>query len=182
MYDEQTHRTAFAHVRKYAIDKMTGFFAKSSRATVVQDVFRRYLECTREFWKVAQRSALKGSPAWKLPLQKAFRLQHVLIDRQALRFGYLLAGNTFDFAGLKSLNDITERLDQRWSEVEEVGLIGSNSFYRDVIQEIKDIQSSWDAKALAEPLQELQKDLKYCDARRALADKVQELDEHLRRH
>jgi phenylpropionate dioxygenase-like ring-hydroxylating dioxygenase large terminal subunit len=152
-----------------------------TRATVVHDVFSKYLESTREFWKTTQRRAMKGSRDWNPALQRAFRLQQVLIDRQALRFGYLLAGDALDSAGLRSLNDITVRLDQGWSEAEEARLIESNPTYEEVVREIKDIQSNWDPNILAEPLQELQRDEKYHAARRALADKVQELEDQLRR-
>lgn len=162
--------------------RMIRYFTTKTRATLVDEVFRKYLESTREFWKIAQRRAMNKSPDRKPALEKAFRLQEVLIDRQALRFGYLSTGDGLGSTGLKSLNDITERLDQRWSAIEEAGLIESNSFYSEVVREIGDIQSNWDSKALAEPLQALQKDEKYLDARRALADRVQKLDGQLHRH
>lgn len=51
--------------------------------------------------------------------------------------------------------------------------------YRDVCQEIKDIQSKWDSEALTDPLRVLDQDPQYRAAREAIADRVQELQKRI---
>jgi len=155
----------------------------SSVATkLVDDVFRKYLKSTRGFWRVAQRRAVKQAPNARPLLLKAFRLQLVLIDHQAMRFGYLLEGDTPDWRAFKTLNSITDRLNKGWSEVEETSLLSRNSFYREIVEEMKTLQSELDSKALGAPLRELQSDANYLDARRSLAERVQVLDDQLRQN
>lgn len=159
---------------------MLHYFAKRNRATLVQDVFRKYLRATGKFWKVAQRCATQGSPDQKVALQKAIRLQLVLIDRKASRFAYLLAGdNTFNWAHPGSIDSINQRLDQGWGEKEEASLLDTNSLYRDIVREVENIKSNWDSKSLEEPILELGNNTKWRHAREEMADRVLELDKQL---
>ena len=85
-----------------------------TRLSLVEKVFRQYLQVTRTFWKEAETRAAKIIPDWKAALGDGFAQQLILIDRQALRFGHLIATDEFVDPQL-SLNDITERLAQDWS-------------------------------------------------------------------
>jgi hypothetical protein len=161
---------------------MLRHFIRKNRTTVVHAVFRKYLKSTREFWKVAQQCADKGSPDRKHALQKAIKLQLNLIECQAMRFAYLIAQDTCDWTSLGSISSLNERLDQGWGKNEESDLLEANSLYKDVVREIDDIKSDLDSNALAESIQELEKNVKYRDARQVVADRVQKLNDGLRRY
>jgi hypothetical protein len=161
---------------------MLRHFIGKNRTTVVHVVFRKYLKSTREFWKTAQQCADKGSPDRKRVLQRAIRLQLNLIDCQAMRFAHLLAQDTCDWTSLGSISSLNERLDQGWGKDEEADLIEGNSLYKDLVREIDDIKSDWDSETLAESIQELEKNVKYRDARQVVADRVQKLNDRLHRH
>jgi hypothetical protein len=153
-------------------------FTKKSRATVVQKAFRAYSKATLEFWKVAQQCAVKeGATNRDVPLQKAIRLQFLLIERQAARFTYLFARDTFSGDNPISLDSALERLDRGWGNDEEGQLIEGNSSYRDLAREIEDIKSSWNSNALTEPIQRLETDAKYRNARRVVSERVEQLKE-----
>jgi hypothetical protein len=148
----------------------------------VQRIFRNYVAAYRDYLKIAKRRASAVSPDRKLAWQNVFRLQHLLKEREFLRFNYLFAAEKFDKETLKSLSSIAERLDKGWSEVEEGWLNEKLSTYRRLSREIRDIQSKWDPNALGDSSRVLDQDSKFCDALRMLADRVHECDEGLRRH
>jgi hypothetical protein len=158
---------------------MLHFFAKGNRAALVQKVFRKYLQVTREFWKAARRCAVKGSPEQKTALRRAIRLQFLLIDRQTSRFAYLLKLDTFDWAHPGTIDSINQRLDQGWRENEEETLLNSDS-YRDIVREIEDIRSDWDSKSLEHLNDELGENRKWRHAREVVANRVVELSDRLR--
>jgi len=158
---------------------MLRFFTKKSRATVVQEVFRKYVESYRQYLKIAARRAIELSPDRELAWQNVFRLQHLLKEREALRFEYLFGRDKFDGVTLSSLSNIAARLDNGWSEPEEAELKESLSIYGSISREIEDIQSKWDSNALGDSSRVVDQDMKYCDARRALADRTRKLEAQL---
>jgi hypothetical protein len=158
---------------------MLRYFVKKDGATIVHDVFRKYVESYRQYLKVAQRRAIELFPDRKLAWQNAFRLQHLLKEREALRFEYLFGRNKFDGVDLRSLSSIAARLDNGWSEAEEAEIKENLSVYTSVAREIEDIQSKWDADALGDSSRVVDQDLKYCDARRALAERTRKLEAQL---
>jgi hypothetical protein len=155
-------------------------FLPELRSTSLERLFREYLESSRQFWRTARQRGMKLQEAHG-SIKSAFRLQEFLIDRQALRFGHLVSVGAIERRGLRSLNSITERLDQGWSDADESALLESNSVYRAVSQEIKDIQSTLDTAVLTEPLRQLQRDRKYLQARQVMSERVRELDARLQR-
>jgi hypothetical protein len=160
---------------------MLRYFAKRNRAALVQEVFRKYLRAARKFWNVAARCATEGSPDQKVALQKAIRLQLVLIDRRASRFACLQKQDTFDWTHPGSIDSINERLDKGWGENEEASLLETNSFYRNIVREVEDIKANWDdSKLLEESILELGNNAKWRHAREVMADRVVELDNQLR--
>jgi hypothetical protein len=158
---------------------MLRYFTKKNPATVVQEVFREYVESYRQYLKIAERRAIELSPDRKLAWQNVFRLQNLLKERQALRFEYLFGRDKFDGVNLRSLSSIAARLDNGWSEADEAELKENLSTYRGISQEIEDIQSKWDSNALGDSSRVVDQDLKYCDALRALADRTRKLEARL---
>jgi hypothetical protein len=158
---------------------MLRYFTKKNPATVVQEVFREYVESYRQYLKIAERRAIELSPDRKLAWQNVFRLQNLLKERQALRFEYLFGRDKFDGVNLRSLSSIAARLDNGWSEADEAELKENLSAYRGISQEIEDIQSKWDSNALGDSSRVVDQDLKYCDALRALADRTRKLEARL---
>jgi hypothetical protein len=158
---------------------MIRYFTTKSRANIVHDVFRKYVESYRQYLKIAERRAVELSPDRALAWQNVFRLQHLLKERQALRFEYLFGRDKFDRVTLRSLSSITARLDNGWSEAEEAELKENLLIYREISQEIEDIQSKWDSNALGDSSRVVDQDLKYCDARQALADRTRKLGARL---
>jgi hypothetical protein len=158
---------------------MLRYFTKKKPATVVQEVFREYVESYRQYLKIAERRAIELSPDRKLAWQNAFRLQNLLKERQALRFEYLFGRDKFDGVNLRSLSSIAARLDNGWSEADEAELKENLSIYRGISQEIEDIQSKWDPNALGDSSRAVDQDLKYCDALRTLADRTRKLEARL---
>jgi hypothetical protein len=149
------------------------------RLSLVEKVFKEYLQVTRAFWEEAERRARKTLPEWGPALEDAFALQRVLIDSQALRFGHLITTGELSDPRL-SLNNITERLDKEWSDADEKSLIDANPFYREIVQHQKTISSRWKPNAVSRSsFETLQLDPKYTKAREAVADKVSELSDRL---
>jgi hypothetical protein len=149
------------------------------RLSLVEKVFRQYLQVTRTFWKDAETRAAKIIPDWKAALGDGFAQQLILIDRQALRFGHLIATDEFVDPQL-SLNDITERLAQDWSDADEKSLIATNPVYREVVQQQETISVRWKPNAVSRSaLETLQLDPKYAKARDTLAEKVSKLSDTL---
>ena len=146
-----------------------------SRANIVYDTFIKWVNSYQDFLRIAERRALKVSPAYKQAWQNAFSLQRLLKRRQSLRFKYLFAGGKLDFATIKSLDSITERLDKGWTEVEETDLRQCMAAYRDDSRAIEDIQSKWDPHALDDARQLLENDSQYREARLALSERAQKL-------
>jgi|ERR1022692_293040 hypothetical protein len=136
------------------------------RLSLVERVFREYLQITRAFWKEAESRAKKTLPHWRPALADGFAQQQILGEFSDPRL---------------SLNDITERLDKGWSDVDEKSLIAANPVYREIIQQQKTISSRWKPDAVRQSsLKTLQLDPKYAKAREALADRVSELSDRLR--
>jgi hypothetical protein len=152
------------------------FMGTKSRATLAYDTFAKWVDSYLEFLKIAERRALKVSPAYKQAWQNAFRLQRLLQRRQTSRFKYLFAGGKLDFAILRSLDNIAERLDKGWTAVEEADLRECNAAYRNESRAIEDINSKWDPHALDDARQLLENDSKYREARLALAERSRNLE------
>lgn len=142
---------------------------------MVRDTYRKSMQSYREFTNLWERRAIEVSPDQKPLLLNCFRLQNLLMDQRAIRFEYLLKSKSMDCAIFKSLDEISERLDKDWTATEEGDLKESNSNYRDICQEIDDIQSKWDSDSLTAPLKAVEQDPQYRAAREAIADRVQEL-------
>jgi hypothetical protein len=147
-----------------------------NQATLAYDTFDKWVNSYLEFLKIAERRALKVSPAHKQAWQNAFNLQRLLKRRQSLRFKYLFAGGKLDFATFKSLDSIVERLEEGWTKAEEADLRERNATYRDDSRAIGDIQSKWDPHALDDARQLLENDSKYREARLALAERSRKLE------
>ena len=118
------------------------------RLSLVDTVFREYLQVTRAFWTEAERRATKTISDSRAALGDGFAQQLILIDCQALRFGHLIATDEFTDPRL-SLNDITERLAKHWSDADEKSLISANPIYREIVQQQKTISSRWKPDAMS---------------------------------
>jgi hypothetical protein len=97
-----------------------------------------------EFLKIAERRAIKVTPAHKHAWQSAFTLQRLLKRRQSFRFKYLFACGKIDMATFASLDSIAKRLDEEWTQAEEAALRDRMSAYRNDSRAIEDMQSKWD--------------------------------------
>src|SRR6266446_7079590 len=82
-----------------------------ARFVIVRNTFREYMQSCSEFWKAFQRCtiAIKSSEHQRQVLQTHLRLQTLWLERQRLRFEYLLRGGTFGTgfweSWITSLND-----------------------------------------------------------------------------
>ena len=146
-----------------------------SQSTVVRKAFREYWEFTKSLLTLAETLSTKEWPDRKLVLQNAFKLQRLYIDREPLRFEYLLGGAEPDIVFWSSFSRIWDRLVKDWHENEEADLKKSNAIYGDLFRKIEDLQRALDTAALDEPFRWLSTNSIYCEARRVVAEKVQEL-------
>jgi hypothetical protein len=62
--------------------------------------------------------SIESSERQRQVLQTHLRLQTLWLERQRLRFEYLLRGGTFETGFWGELDNITQRLDKEWSGVE----------------------------------------------------------------
>jgi hypothetical protein len=161
---------------------------KNDRAQIVEEAFLKYINACRNFCGVSEQRAMSVQHGGtKIPhdrmlvWQDMFGIQRLFIERQALRFEYLLRDGVFNLDTWISLNSITERLDKEWSEKEEMELKESSTTYNEVSREIKERQSRLNASALRGPGKTLQQDAKYRNARLALAKEIERLDKNLSR-
>jgi hypothetical protein len=96
-----------------------------ARFVIVRNTFREYMQSCSEFWKAFQRCtiAIKSSEHQRQVLQTHLRLQTLWLERQRLRFEYLLRARTFGTGFWGELDNIAQRLDKEWSDDEETGLL-----------------------------------------------------------
>jgi hypothetical protein len=150
------------------------------RRSLVESVFKEYIQVTRDFWKAAERAAKKALLEWGPTLKDAFAQQRIFVDRQALRFGHLISTDELAYPQL-SLNDITERLDAKWLDPEETSLIAQNPYYLEIVQQLQIIAARRSATEIGRSsLMTLQADPTYARLREQVAHRVSELSDRLR--
>jgi hypothetical protein len=150
-----------------------------SRAAQIHDTFRKWVESYFDFLKIAEQRAFIVTPDYKLAWQNAFRLQRLLQEQRALRFEYWFGRGDIDQQACQSLDCIATRLDEGWTHEEEATLAKNLPLYREISSEITDIKSKW-IPMLKDAGRTLEKDTKYSEARRALAERSQKLGAQLR--
>ncbi len=101
------------------------------------------------------------------------------MERQRLRFEYLLRGGTFATGFWGELDNITQRLDKEWSGDEETSLRSIDAAYRDLLVEIEDLVPKMNGAELDAPIKALQQNAQYREARELIADEVQRLNKLL---
>ena len=101
------------------------------------------------------------------------------MERQRLRFEYLLRVGTFETGFWGELDNITQRLDKEWSGDEETSLIAIDAVYRDLLVEIEDLVPRMNGAELDTPITALQQNAQYREARELMADEVQRLNKLL---
>ena len=69
-----------------------------------------------------------------------------------MRFEYLLRGRTFETGFWGELDNITQRLDKKWSADEETSLLASEPTYRDLLVEIEDLVPKMNGAELDAPI------------------------------
>ncbi|HEY2679060.1 MAG TPA: hypothetical protein VGI65_18985 [Steroidobacteraceae bacterium] len=153
----------------------------SARFVIVRDTFREYMQSCSEFWKAFQRStiAIKSSERQRQVLQTHLGLQTLWLERQRLRFEYLLRGGTFGTGFWGELNSISQRLDNEWTDDDETGLKAIDASYRDLLVEIEDLVPKMNGAELDAPIKALQQNAQYREARELIADEVQRLNKRL---
>jgi hypothetical protein len=106
----------------------------SAQFVIVRNTFREYMQSCSEFWKAFQRCtiAIKSSEHQRQVLQTHLRLQTLWLERQRLRFEYLLRGGTFGTGFWGELDSVAQRLDKEWTDDEETGLLAIDAAYRNL--------------------------------------------------
>jgi len=122
------------------LTSLISFLLGKRRAASVQDAFRRSKDSYLEFLGIAERRAIAVSPDHRLVWQNAFRLQHLLIKQQYLRFENLVVNHQLGEAS-RSIASIEERLGKGWAVTEEATLKESLPLYKEISSEIEDIKS-----------------------------------------
>jgi hypothetical protein len=152
-----------------------------ARFVIVRNTFREYMQSCSGFWKAFQRCtiAIKSSERQRQVLQTHLRLQTLWLERQRLRFEYLLHGGTFETGFWGELDNITQRLDKEWSGDEESSLLAIDAAYRDLLVEIEDLVPKMNGAELDTPIKALQQNAQYREARELMADEVQRLNKLL---
>ena len=152
-----------------------------ARFVIVRNTFREYVQSCSEFWKAFQRCtiAIKSSEHQRQVLQTHLRLQTLWLERQRLRFEYLLRGGTFGTGFWGELDNSAQRLDKEWSDDEETGLLAIDAAYRDLLAEIEDLVPKMNSAELDTPIKALQQNAQYREARELMADEVQRLNKLL---
>ena len=80
---------------------------------------------------------------------------------------------------MKSLYAMSDRVRQDWKEAEEAGLRKNSAIYVDVLRQIEHLQGNLDSAELEGPLNAVKADLGYREARRVIAEKIQEIHKQL---
>lgn len=150
-----------------------------SRAALVYDTFRDWVDAYFEFLLIAEQRAFIVTPDFQAAWQIAFKLQRLLKEQQGLRFEYWFGCGDLPQVMCQSLDSIARRLDEGWTDEEEAGLTKNLAQYRDMSREIAEIKSKW-VPMLKDAGRTLEKDTKYSEARRALAETSQKLGSQLR--
>lgn len=151
--------------------------------TAIRNAFREYSDSQRQFMKVADVCSQRGWPDRGAALYCTWKCQQLYIRREELRFEHLFALGEFESGAWNTLSSITDRLNKRWSDVDEGGVLSGNPSYKDVTTKIADMEksrASMDGDLLDGPLRELQQHSEYRAARQAIYEKVHELNRRLR--
>jgi hypothetical protein len=128
----QCSRVVLAFCKAMLLSNLISKLLGKSRAASVEGKFRESQDSYLEFLEIAERRATEVSPDYRLAWQNAFRLQHLLMKQQNLRFEYLLGNGQLDTQTARSISRIKERLDKGWADKEEESLKNSLPSYRDI--------------------------------------------------
>ena len=167
----ESSRAALAQFAMAILTSLISFLLGKRRAASVQDAFRRSKDSYLEFLGIAERRAIAVSPDHRLVWQNAFRLQHLLIKQQYLRFENLVVNHQLGEAS-RSIASIEERLGKGWAVTEEATLKESLPLYKEISSEIEDIKSKW-LPLGKELIAALEGDSEYRTARIALSERAQ---------
>jgi hypothetical protein len=147
--------------------------------TEVREIFREYLESTRELLGVHRKCIIRGWPDRKAAIEVMTRLAYLNCDNQLLRLDYLVNNGWLEREACQSLSTIFNRLNKTWSEGEEQALRAGNEVYREVVANSDAERAQLEPHVLEGPTDDLRRDHEYLKARDALRQKAQSLDERL---
>jgi len=167
----ESSRAALAQFAMAILTSLINFLLGKRRAVSVQAAFRRSKDSYLEFLGIAERRATVVSPDHRLVWQNAFRLQHLLIRQQYLRFEHLVANHQLGDAS-RSIASIEERLSKGWAVTEEAALEENLPSYKEISSEIEDIKSKWRPLG-KELIAALEGDSEYREARITLSERAQ---------
>src|SRR5260370_8686473 len=96
-----------------------------ARFVIVRNTFREYMQSCSEFWKAFQRCtiAIKSSEHQRQVLQTHLKMQTLWLERQRLRFEYLLRGGHFGTGIWGGLVNIAQRLRKDYSDDQQTCLL-----------------------------------------------------------
>jgi hypothetical protein len=162
--------------------RRTYVIGDSDPASVIRNAMSEYLESQRHFVRTAEICSQRGWPDRGAVLYYTWKCQQLYIQRQQMRFEYLFSRGEFEAGVWNSLSRIADRLDKNWSDIDELSAINSNDAYKDLTTEITDANhffASMDQDLREGPIRSLQQHAEYLWARRAIYEKVHELDKRL---
>jgi hypothetical protein len=175
-------RSKRALMRDQILRRDTSSGQADSRAGVVQEAFRQYIESVFEYLRSSEACLAKGWPDKKETLRNAFRVQELSNQCTGLRLEHLIrewGSGDARWRSFSSISSIWDRLHGGWLDFEEEALNKSNQVYRDILSEIEDRQRTVDATALDGLFRDAQRDSEYLAARRTVQQKLRELDDQL---
>jgi hypothetical protein len=153
-----------------------------ARATLLEEVFRRYLDARHEFNFLLERCTVKGWPDKKAALHVAIRLQELFLTREALRLSHLVQSSTVDVADWSSYTNMAmvhKRLEEDWNVREEEALRGSHPEYAALQREIESLQAVLDPVGLEGPFAMVRRDAEVIAAGWAFDRLVRSLERQL---
>lgn len=146
-----------------------------------RDLFREYLQATRQFLEVHRRCIIKGWPDRKEAIEVMTRLAYINCDVQSWRLDYLSEHGLLKPSSCRSLTGIFERLNKEWTASDETALKEENELYRETVARGDVTRARLDPPSLEGPSKDLRRDSDYLRALDDLRRKARSLDEQLQK-
>ena len=146
--------------------------------TRTREAYLAYLEAKRGWLLDLEACTLKDRPDLDFAVRNRFRLQLLYDERTALRLEYLLRRDPARFESVKSLSEISQRVDKNWNDNDNTAASTDDRMYRDIEEQISYLRSL-ENPSIGEPLAAVEKTSEYAQALRLLQEKMRAIDASL---
>ena len=144
-----------------------------------REAYLAYLDAKRRWLLHLEACTLKDHLDLDFAVRNRFRLQLLYDERTALRLAILLRQDSARFESLKSLSEISQRVDKNWNDADNAAACIEDQMYRDIDEQISYLRTL-ENPSIGAPLAAVEKTSEYTQALRLLQKKMRAIDASLK--